>query len=233
MLLISGAGWVNWPSVDIKLTLAGFHREVRRGLPLPANSCAVPAAAGGGCTHARCLVPQANSSWADGRQPPPSTCARENSLCDCPPGGRVRYGAAPKWSRWRKMRRGEDAVPCGNDLFGDPHPGVGKQCQCELPATAGPRRERERWVYHSKALTASAPWAPVLGDVAPLTFFWVAPTCVHSSSFAQCASPLVLTASGCALRTATQLSPKRRLGRLHICGTGVLAQGRGLTSTFT
>jgi hypothetical protein len=221
------------PSVDIKLTLAGFHREVRRGLPLPANSCAVPAAAGGGCTHARCLVPQANSSWADGRQPPPSTCARENSLCDCPPGGRVRYGAAPKWSRWRKMRRGEDAVPCGNDLFGDPHPGVGKQCQCELPATAGPRRERERWVYHSKALTASAPWAPVLGDVAPLTFFWVAPTCVHSSSFAQCASPLVLTASGCALRTATRLSPKRRLGRLHICGTGVLAQGRGLTSTFT
>ena len=97
----------------------------------------------------------------------------------------MRYGAAPKWSRWRKMRRGEDAVPCGNDLFGDPHPGVGKQCQCELPATAGPRRERERWVYHSKALTASAPWAPVLGDVAPLTFFWVAPTCVHSSSFAQ------------------------------------------------
>ena len=138
----------------------------------------------GGCwTHDRWLVPQANSSWADGRQPPPSTCARENSLCGCPPG--VRYGAAPNWSRWRKMRRGEDAVPCGNDLFGDPHPGVGKQCQCELPATAGPRRERERWVYHSKALTASAPWAPVLGDVAPLTFFWVAPTCVHSSSFAQ------------------------------------------------
>ena len=87
----------------------------------------------------------------------------------------MRYGAAPKWSRWRKMRRGEDAVQCGNDIFGDPSPGVGKQCQCELPATTQ-RRERERWVYHSKALTSSAPWAPVLADVAPVNFFWITPT---------------------------------------------------------
>jgi hypothetical protein len=106
-------------------------------------------------------------------------------MCDCPPGGRVRYGAAPKWSRWRRMRAGEDAVACGNDIFGDPSPGVGKQCQCELPVTAV-RRERERWVYHSKALTASAPWAPVLADVAPTNFFWIAPTYVHSDAHRAC-----------------------------------------------
>lgn len=103
-------------------------------------------------------------------------CARENNLCDCPPGGRVRYGAAPKWSRWHKVPPGEDAVPCGNDIFGDPSPGVGKECQCELPVAAG-RRAPERWVYHSKALTSTAPWAPVLADVAPVNFFWITPTC--------------------------------------------------------
>ena len=35
---------------------------------------------------------------------------------------------------------------------------------------------RERWAYHSKALTSSAPWAPLLGDVSPFSFFWVKPT---------------------------------------------------------
>ena len=88
----------------------------------------------------------------------------------------MRYGSPPKWSRWRKMRRGEDDVQCGNTLFGDPYPGVGKVCQCEPPAADRPRRQRQRWVYHSKVLNAKAPWAPVLGDVTPFTFFWVAPT---------------------------------------------------------
>ena len=77
--------------------------------------------------------------------------------------------------------------------------------------------------------TASAPWAPVLGDVAPLTFFWVAPTVAHvraqllvcAALHARCVSPLVLTAPGCALCAGTRLLAKHRLGRLHICGTGV------------
>jgi hypothetical protein len=41
----------------------------------------------------------------------------------------VRYGAEPRWSRWRKMRRREESVTCGNELFGDPYPGRGKRCQ--------------------------------------------------------------------------------------------------------
>ena len=80
MLLISGAEWGNWvvPSVDIKLTLAGFHREVRRGLLLPANSCTVPAAAGG-LLDSRALVGTAGELIMGGRAPATTQhlCQRE------------------------------------------------------------------------------------------------------------------------------------------------------------
>ena len=50
------------------------------------------------------------------------------------PVAQVRYGSPPQWSEWRRMRRRDgDDVPCGNELFGDPYPGVGKTCQCQPP----------------------------------------------------------------------------------------------------
>ena len=70
MLLISGAEWGNWvvPSVDIKLTLAGFHREVRRGLPLlPANSCTVPVATVLAAAALRALVATVGELIVGGR----------------------------------------------------------------------------------------------------------------------------------------------------------------------
>lgn len=38
-------------------------------------------------------------------------------------------------------RRDGDDIECGNKLFGDPYPGVGKTCQCQAP---GPGDEIER-----------------------------------------------------------------------------------------
>ena len=42
-------------------------------------------------------------------------------------------------------------------------------------------RPKQRWLYHSKALQASAaapkptPWTPVLSDIAPTSLFWLPP----------------------------------------------------------
>ena len=148
----------NWlvPAQDIKMTLATFHRE--------SNA----------------------SAWGGGGEAgklPPSFCATENQPCDCPPGGRVRYGAAPNWSKWRKMRKTEEFVICGNKIFGDPSPGAGKSCQCKLPPAAAvpPPRSKPRWVYHSKCIAGQAtkqdPWVPVMDDidVTRTADFWVPP----------------------------------------------------------
>lgn len=143
-----GEGWVV-PATQIKMTLAMFHRE-------------------------------ANASWSTPgavTRTTPQLCATENTPCDCPPGGRVRYGAAPRWSKWRTMRRGEERINCGNQVFGDPAPGVGKTCECRPHASRRGGRARPRWVYHSKALAGSHnnPWSPVLEDITPIHDFWVPP----------------------------------------------------------
>lgn len=66
-------------------------------------------------------------------------CAHENELCRPPAGStRVRYGADGRYEV-RPVARGP--VPCSNRRFGDPAPGVFKQCDYSLasgrPETAG------------------------------------------------------------------------------------------------
>ena len=66
-------------------------------------------------------------------------CANENELCRPPAGStRVRYGADGRYEV-RPVSRGN--VMCNNRSFGDPAPGVFKQCQYSLasgrPETAG------------------------------------------------------------------------------------------------
>ena len=39
------------------------------------------------------------------------------------------------------MAREDDDILCGNDVFGDPYPGVGKTCQCQRPRGIPPERE--------------------------------------------------------------------------------------------
>lgn len=59
--------------------------------------------------------------------PPASVtaCASENGTCTLPPGVReVWYGAGNSW----KIAPATGLVPCTNAVFGDPAPGVGKNC---------------------------------------------------------------------------------------------------------
>lgn len=51
-------------------------------------------------------------------------CAGENEYCMVPGTKMVRYGAGDRWVLKRVTKR----IYCGNNVFGDPAPGVGKAC---------------------------------------------------------------------------------------------------------
>ena len=60
-----------------------------------------------------------------------SICATEHQNCDCR--GEVRYGMNGKWSAWKNV---SSSIACNNAQFGDPNPGVVKQCECATVKTA-------------------------------------------------------------------------------------------------
>ena len=78
------------------------------------------------------VPPRPQAPWTD--------CAAEKKTCRGEGWGEVRYGAK---GTWRRMTIQGDAA-CGNDLFGDPAPGVVKHCQRRkveaplLPASVAP-----------------------------------------------------------------------------------------------
>jgi len=51
-------------------------------------------------------------------------CAREHGFCAFQGPATVSYGAAGRFSR----RRGFNGLPCNNETFGDPAPGLEKAC---------------------------------------------------------------------------------------------------------
>ena len=54
-------------------------------------------------------------------------CAKENQFCNFPDTRTVRYGAGSTWV----YRTLTDGTSCSNSVFGDPLPGVGKECYVE------------------------------------------------------------------------------------------------------
>ncbi|CAM5424272.1 hypothetical protein ATER59S_02447 [Aquamicrobium terrae] len=68
-------------------------------------------------------------------------CAQEGEICRLPYPAEVVYGA-----RGRTTSRFIDspAVPCSNRVFGDPAPGVSKECFVMLDARRGYDRSRDR-----------------------------------------------------------------------------------------
>lgn len=62
-------------------------------------------------------------------------CANEGDMCWVPGSARVRYGAEGQYAE----RSASQSIACNNALFGDPRPGVAKQCEYKLGAgAAGP-----------------------------------------------------------------------------------------------
>ena len=63
-------------------------------------------------------------------------CARENGFCRVPYPTRVIYGIP---GRSTEMFVREGGIPCSNDVFGDPAPGVLKRCAFVTRRDRGPR----------------------------------------------------------------------------------------------
>jgi hypothetical protein len=70
-----------------------------------------------------------NQVFADEWEP----CAREHQDCMVPGTKVVRYGAGNRWTQIIATNR----IHCGNNVFGDPAPGVKKACYYQ--DTEGPR----------------------------------------------------------------------------------------------
>lgn len=62
-------------------------------------------------------------------------CADEREVCHAPPGAEVRYGAGGRHA----TRQASGPVECRNTVFGDPAPGVAKQCEYRVAGHAGGR----------------------------------------------------------------------------------------------
>ena len=58
-----------------------------------------------------------------------SPCAEEGGTCACTDG--VWYGTADKWYGPKQGNDYNFAVPCNNGVFGDPAPGIVKECRCD------------------------------------------------------------------------------------------------------
>ena len=56
----------------------------------------------------------------------PVKCARERETCACS-GGEARYGKRNQWSCWWPVK---STIGCNNSVFGDPIPGIRKDCWC-------------------------------------------------------------------------------------------------------
>jgi hypothetical protein len=74
----------------------------------------------------------------------PKICAKEGENCQCPGTGKVFYGSKSSEKNPRatflemvdipyayKGARANGVTPCKNDFFGDPLPGISKQCYCD------------------------------------------------------------------------------------------------------
>lgn len=76
----------------------------------------------------RCEVRDTEWAW----------CADERETCHAPAGAEVRYGALGRHA----TRTASGTVACRNSTFGDPAPGVAKQCEVRIggsvPGNAGP-----------------------------------------------------------------------------------------------
>jgi hypothetical protein len=61
--------------------------------------------------------PVAHAEWAH--------CATEGGFCRAPAGAMIHYGREGSFAHRRSPPGG---LPCSNDVFGDPIPGVHKEC---------------------------------------------------------------------------------------------------------
>jgi len=94
-------------------------------------------------------------------------CAYDTQVCKC--FGQVRYGA-PHTQQWTAPKAvSSGAVLCTKDIFGDPAPGSGKQCNCHRQAFTLTKNEnsgsylQEAWIFMLR-LNARMKWLPFTGD---------------------------------------------------------------------
>jgi len=93
-------------------------------------------------------------------------CGYDTQQCKC--NGQVRYGA-PHTAQWSVAKHVSGTVLCSKDIFGDPAPGVAKQCGCHKASFTLTKNEnsgsyfQESWIFMLRFL-ARLQWLPFTGD---------------------------------------------------------------------
>lgn len=100
-------------------------RYVARDLPAGRVACATAGFGDPAPNVAKvCEIEEADGAWV--------LCANEGDTCRVPAAATVRYGAQGRYAQ-KEVRQ---TVACNNSQFGDPAPGIAKQCEYRAAASA-------------------------------------------------------------------------------------------------